>query len=139
LEKHPHIDEDVKSELSQVAGLLGLQQEMPAILKLTKIIENLLKQLLKSDVEFSKWLSTKNKKSATFHDYLEFANQNAIITKEDFHLISSLKQMRNEEAHEMNVIKDRGKLIGSFIAGVSITIGLYNLVKAKAQKQLGHI
>jgi hypothetical protein len=133
LEKHPHIDDDVKNELSQVAVFLGVQQEISAVFKLTKIIENLLKKLLTNDSGFSAWLTSKNRKRTVFNDYLEYASEQKIITKEDFHFISILKNMRNEEAHDLNVIKDKAKLLGAFIAGVSTTMGLYNLVKAKAK------
>jgi len=132
LAKHPHIDEDVKIELQSIALLLGLQQEAVAILKLAKIIENLLKRLYKTDSAFREWLKAKNKKRAFFADYLDHAHEQKVISKEDYHLISILKVIRNEEAHEMNVVKDRAKMVGCFMAGISVTIELYNQMKKRA-------
>lgn len=136
IETHPHIDVDVKNELEQIAILIGVQQESKAILGLAKIIENLLKKLLKSDPKFKEFLKTRHKKRGTFADHLDFANECGIINKEDFHLISVLKLIRNEEAHELNVIKDKAKLVGCFISGVSIAITLYNLIKLALPKEI---
>lgn len=129
LARHPHIDEDVKQELSQIALLIGIQQESKAILSLTKIIENLLKNFLKEDTDFKTQLKKKSK--PVFADYLDYAKNSKLISTHDYHLISVLKGMRNEEAHELNVATDRGKLVGCFISGVSVVLTLYNMIKKK--------
>jgi hypothetical protein len=127
--KHPHIDEDIKGELSQIAMLIGIQQETKAILSLAKIIESILKKMFSRDNDFKMFLKSNNKKKAVFADYLDFAKEKKVIATEDYHLISVLKTIRNEEAHELNVIKDRSKLIGCFISGIGVVISLYNLLK----------
>ena len=130
IDKHPHIDEDVKGELKQIAILIGIQQETKAILSLSKIIENLLKKLFKNDKDFKQFIKSKNKKKALFADYLEFAKEKQVIPNDDYHLISIMKSIRNEEAHELNVIKDKSKLVGCFIFGIGVVISLYNLLKS---------
>ncbi len=129
LEKHPHIDEDVKEELKQIALLIGIQQETKAILSLAKIVENLLKKLFKNDTDFKAFVKANKKGRAVFADYLDYAKDQKIIPAEDYHLISVLKTIRNEEAHELNVLKDKAKLVGCFISGIGVVLSLYNLVK----------
>jgi len=107
LDKHPHIDEDVKEELRQDAMLIGIQQETKAILNLAKIVENLLKKLFKDDMLFKAYLKENKKGKPVFADYLDFAKESKVIPTEDYHLISVLKTIRNEEAHELNVVKDK--------------------------------
>ncbi|MBL7720243.1 MAG: hypothetical protein JNL72_15510 [Flavipsychrobacter sp.] len=133
LEQHPDIDEDIKGELSQIASLLGLQQESTAILKIAKIIENLLRKLFKNDTAFKEWVVTNNKKKLVFADYLDFAHVTKVIPKEDYHIISILKLFRNKEAHELNVGRDKGKLVAACITGLTVTFELYNLVARKTQ------
>lgn len=135
LEQNPHIDESVKAELTDIAALLSLQQEASAILKLAKIIENLLKKLFKHDPEFKGWYKNKGgKRSPDFAHFLDFAYDKKMVSKEDYHNISALKSLRNQEAHEMNIAKDKTKLVGFFIAGLIITVELYNLVIINSQK-----
>lgn len=63
----------------------------------------------------------KNRRILTFEDYLEFAKDKTIISKEDCHLISTLKIMRNKEAHELVVTKEKRRLV-CILAGLSITL-----------------
>lgn len=135
LARHPHIDEDVKEELKQIAMLIGIQQETKAILGLAKIVENLLKKLFKNDLDFKSYLKRNKKGKAVFADYLDYAKETKIIPTEDYHLINVLKTIRNEEAHELNVLKDKTKLVGCFISGIGVVISLYNLVKLALFKE----
>jgi len=38
---------------------------------------------------------------------------------EDYHLLSVLKIIRNEEAHQLDVHKDKSKIVAVFISGLS--------------------
>ena len=42
-----------------------------------------------------------------------------------------MRIIRNEEAHELDVQKEKGCLAPGFIAGMAITITLHTLVKAQ--------
>jgi hypothetical protein len=128
IEKYPDIDENISGELSQIAELLKIQQASKAALALAKVIENLLKKLYANDSSF---LESLGKKKPTFHEYLQYALTNGDINKEDFHLVSALKQIRNEEAHDLNVKKERSKLAACVLAGIGMTITLYELVRNK--------
>ena len=74
-------------------------------------------------------------RTPTFEDYLEFAKDKTIISKEDYHLISALKIMRNKESHDLVITKEKGRLVGCILAGLSITLTLHGLIK-KLQKEV---
>lgn len=120
------IDPQVAQELMQISALLEIKQETKAILSLAKIIENLLKQLYKDDPE----LLAKTK-SPGFADYLQYAKDKNVISAEDFHLISVLRIIRNEEAHELNVKKDQSRIAAAFVAGIAFVLTLSSLLRRK--------
>jgi len=120
------IDPQVAQELMQISALLEIKQETKAILSLAKIIEKLLKQLYKDDPELLS--KTKN---PSFADYLQYAKDKNVISAEDFHLISVLRIIRNEEAHELNVKKDQSRTAAAFVAGFSFVLTLSRLVRGK--------
>lgn len=129
IENNPEIDPSVSNELGQIAALIEIKQETKALMALAKIIENLLKQLYKGD-EKLKEIATENKrKNPSFADYLELARLNGIISSEDYHLISVLKIIRNEEAHELNVQKEQSRIIVTFITGFATILTLTKMIK----------
>lgn len=134
ISNNPDIEEGMCNELGSIAALIEIKEETKAILGLAKIIESLLKKIYKGSQPLKNHLSSVNKKTATFHDYLELAVKENVISKEDYHLVSILKIIRNEEAHELNVKKEKGKLLACFITGLTITLSLHNLIKHKTQK-----
>jgi len=130
IENNPEIDSSVSNELGQIAALIEIKQETKALMALAKIIENLLKQLYKGD-EKLKEIATENKrKNPSFADYLELARLNGIISSEDYHLISVLKIIRNEEAHELNVQKEQSRIIVTFITGFATILTLTKMIKS---------
>ena len=134
IENNVDIEEEVKAELVNIAALIEIKQESKAVFTLAKIIENLLKRLYKGDEELKAKVKSKNRKTATFEDYLEFARDKNVISKEDYHLIAALKIMRNKEAHDLVATKEKGRLIGCILAGLSITLTLHRLV-SKLKKE----
>ncbi|MDW3209523.1 MAG: hypothetical protein R8N23_06645 [Reichenbachiella sp.] len=117
------LDNDIKNELISISALIDIKQETKALAALAKVIENLLKKLYKNDSGFKEFLTVKNGKPV-FHNYLEYANKQGLISNEDFHLISLLKIIRNQEAHEVNVKKEPSKIIAAFISGISLIMVL---------------
>lgn len=132
IQNHKEVDPQIAGELGQIIGLLEIKQDTTAVLKLAKIIENLLKELFQADQEFRTFIKTTGRKKPVFTDYLDFAKEKRLFTNEDFHLLSVLKIIRNEEAHELNVKKDKSRIIAAFIAGMSLIIGLCKLLKKKS-------
>jgi hypothetical protein len=128
------IDPKISNEIAQIVGLLEIKQSTTAVLKLAKIIENLLIELYAGDNGLKDFLKNRNHKNPTFADYIEFARIRNIITGEDYHMLSVLKIIRNEEAHELDVKKEKFSLIAAFITGVRIVFGLSGLIHEKALK-----
>jgi hypothetical protein len=124
----------VVGELEQILKLIESKQEPKAILSLAKIIENLLKDLYKADPEF-KAFPKLAKTRVVFADYIEFAKHKKIINNEDYHLLSVLKIIRNEEAHELDVKKEKSRIVACFLAGISFIILLYKLISEKNIKE----
>lgn len=129
IESNSELDEDVKHELAEAAALLEIKQESKAVLTLAKIIESLLIKLYKKDEKFKVFQVNRGKKHSTFHDYLEFAKDEKIISIEDYHYISALKYQRNKEAHELIPFKEKAKLVGCFLAGLTVTISLQKIIR----------
>jgi hypothetical protein len=97
---------------------------------MAKVIENLLKKIYKNDAGFKVRMG---KKRPTFEDYLNYANEHKLISKEDFHHISIIKIYRNEEAHELDVKKEKSKVFSSMMSGFSIISTLCGIVPALAK------
>jgi len=125
------IDPKIKSEIGQILGMMEINQDVKGLLSLAKIIENLMKKLYKDDVEFKQFVKNKNIKKPNFQEYLDFALMKNALGKDDYHLVSVLKSIRNEEAHELDVQKDKFKIIIAFTAGISFIVSLYKLIRLK--------
>lgn len=130
IENNPEIDPSVSNELGQIAALIEIKQEIKALMALAKIIENLLKQLYKGDEKLKEIANENKRKNPSFADYLELARLNGIISSEDYHLISVLKIIRNEEAHELNVKKEQSRIIVTFITGFATILTLTKMIKS---------
>src|SRR5579875_3372328 len=117
IQNNQEVEPKVANELSQIAALLDIKQDTTAIVKLAKIIENLLKELYKGNPALKEVASKNGRKSAVFTDYLECAKNERLITTEDWHLLSVMKIIRNEEAHELDIKKEKSKVFAAFISG----------------------
>ena len=123
------VNPKVANELAQIVTLLGVKQDASAILKLKKVIDNLLKELFKDDPVLLELAKANKRKAPSFSDYLEHAKNKKIITMEDYHLLSIVKSIRNEEAHELDIQKHKSKILVALITGVSLAMSLCRLLK----------
>jgi len=121
----------ISAELTKIAAFIEIKQEESAVFNLAKIIENLLAELYKNDTILKEAVKEKKRKDPTFEDYLEYANKKGVITKEDYHLISVAKTIRNKEAHELGVKKERSRIAAVLIAGFSVILCLCALLDEK--------
>jgi hypothetical protein len=64
-------------------------------------------------------------------DLLELALVDKVMSKEDYHLISVAKIIRDEEAHDLNVEKEKSRILSSFISCIAIILTLCKLAKTK--------
>ncbi len=131
IQNNHEIAPQIANELGQIAALLEIKQDTTAVFKLAKIIENLLKQLYKGNLKLKEVAKKNGRKIPVFNDYLEHAKDENVITTEDWHLLSVMKIIRNEEAHEIDVKKERTRILASFISGMGIILGLCKMLKKK--------
>ncbi len=126
IQNNQDIDPAVVQELMNISALLEIKQDTKALFGLAKIIERLLKELYQDDPDLQA-----QKKNLSFSDYLQHALDKNVISKEDFHLISVLRIIRNEEAHEINVHKEQSRVMAAFVAGTSFVLVLSRLIRNK--------
>ncbi|MBN1617891.1 hypothetical protein JW887_00935 [Candidatus Dojkabacteria bacterium] len=131
MQNEKEVDPRIANELGQMIALLEIKQDTSAIFKLAKILENLLKELYKNDKELRILAESNGRKNPAFADYLQHAKNNKLISSEDFHLLSVLKIIRNEEAHDLDVHKERSRILAAFVAGIGLVLSLCAILKKK--------
>lgn len=117
------------NEITQIIALLNINQDTTALLKLAKVVENLLKELYTDDPELKEKLKAQKRRKAQFADLLDHARDRQVITAEDYHLLAVLKGIRNDEAHELGVKKEFTRMAAAFVAGVGTVMSLCKLLK----------
>lgn len=129
IEQNKTVDPALAHEITQIITLLSVQQDATALMKLAKVIENLLKELYEKDEEFLAKMKETKRRKPVFADYLDYAYAQNVVSKEDYHLLSVLREIRNEEAHENGVRKEVTRMAAAFVAGVSTAILLCKKLK----------
>lgn len=125
------VDPEVSNELSQIAALIEIKQDTKAILSMVKIVENLLIKIYDCDQRLNETATKNGRKRPAFMDHLELALADKIMSKEDYHLVSVAKIIRDDEAHELNVEKEKSRLLSSFISCIGLILALCKIVKKK--------
>jgi len=118
-EKYTGIQDNVSIELKTIISLIENGNEEIAIEKLTKIIENLLK-----DKYVEEGYANSKKDCPKLYTLLQKAYQFKWISKAKLNVSCFLKDIRNTEAHELAVKFPKNWKYISFLAGIEI---LYNL------------
>lgn len=129
VEQNKSVDPALANELTQIISLLNIRQDITALMKLAKIIENLLVELYCKDAELKEKVKADNRRKIVFADYLEHAKVKGIISKEDYHLVAMLKEIRNEEAHQLGVVKEVTRAAAALVAGIGVIMSLCRLLK----------
>lgn len=129
IEQNKTVNPSLANELTQIITLLNVRQDTTALMKLAKVIENLLKEFYGKDEEFLAKVKAQKRRKPVFADYLDHAHAMKIISKEDFHLLSVLREIRNEEAHENGVRKEVTRMAAAFVAGVGVVMMLCKKLK----------
>lgn len=129
VEQNKSVDPALANELTQIITLLNIKQDATALMKLAKVIENLLLELYGKDEELKAKVKARNRKKVVFADYLEHAKEKGLIGKEDFHLIAVLKEIRNDEAHKLGVVKEVTRAAAALVAGIGFVMSLCRLLK----------
>ena len=129
IDQNKTVNPALANELTQIITLLNVNQDTTALMKLAKVIENLLKELYEKDEEFLGKMKEQNRKKPVFADYLDYAHAKKVVSKEDYHLLSVLRAIRNEEAHENGVAKEVTRMAAAFVAGVGVVMMLCKRLK----------
>ncbi len=131
IENNLEVEPKIANELTQISALIEIKQDNSAVLKLAKIIENLLIELYKGDSKVKEIAKLNNRKNPVFADYIEHGRNEKIISSEDYHQLSVLKIIRNEEAHQLDIKKDKSRIVTPFICGVGLILALCRMLKKK--------
>lgn len=129
IERTQSTDPNVSKELASIVALLNIKQEPTALLKLAKVIENLLAELFDKDERAKEIAKADGRRKPVFADHLELAKERKLIDQDDYHLLSMLKGMRNDEAHKLNVRKEASRFLAAMIAGIMFIMTLCKLLK----------
>lgn len=121
IDTYRDIDIKVSNELTAAMALIDAKQPTKAAFSLAKIVENLLKEKYQEDEGFKRFLG---RRRVNFHEYLEYAKDDKLIEKEEFHFAKGLKEIRNEEGHELDVTKTDSFLHTAFFASIGLILKL---------------
>jgi len=121
IDEYKDVDEKVTTELLSVTNLLEMKEETKAIMSLAKIIEDLLKKIYKDDDDL--------RRNPRFVDLINHAKDKNLIENDEFHFLNGVRQIRNQEAHEVGVKKNSNIISSSLLIGVSMIFKLGKTVK----------
>lgn len=119
IENYQNIDEEIRNELISANALMEIKQDSKATLSLVKIIENLFKKIYNNNEEFN----AKYSKSKVLDNYIEFAKEKEHLTKDEYHFMKGVKELRNKEAHKPGV------KLSELLGATAILIGLQLIFK----------
>jgi len=127
IDTYKGIDSKVSNELTAAMALIEAKQPTKAAFSLAKIVENLLQEKYSQNGDFKEYVKKKNngkKRNAVFNDYLDYAKQEKLIESDEFHFAKGLKEIRNQEGHELDVKKQDNWLATAFFTGIGLIMKL---------------
>jgi uncharacterized coiled-coil protein SlyX len=122
IKKYQNIDTDVTTELITASSLIEIKSYTKAITILIKIIENLLKEKYSKDKSFIDKMIKKGKKYPALIDYIEYAKEKKLLTVEEYHFANGLREIRNEETHELNPKQSQFMTSSAFLSAIGIIL-----------------
>lgn len=127
IDTYKSIDSKVSNELTAAMALIEAKQPTKAAFSLAKIVENLLEEKYSQNGEFKEFIKKKNngkKRNPVFNDYLEYAKDQKLIEQDEFHFAKGLKEIRNQEGHELDVKKHENWIATAFFTGIGLIMKL---------------
>ena len=134
INRYKKIDPDVSNELMAASSLIKIKEYPKAIFTLTKIIENLLREKYLKSEAFVSWKKTNRRNNPVFGDFIEFAKAEKFISKDEYHFAKGLKELRNEEAHELNITKNNLITSSAFLLSIGFILKLCKKVRKRKVK-----
>jgi hypothetical protein len=134
IDTYKGIDKKVSNELTAAMALIEAKQPTKAAFSLAKIVENLLEEKYSQNGEFKEFVKSKNKgkkRNPVFNDYLEYAKNQHHIGTDEFHFAKGLKEIRNQEGHELDVKKQDSWLATAFFTGIGLIMKLGENIATK--------
>lgn len=116
-EKAKTLDTLVHVELSSVIQQVNTGHNEKAVKDLAKIIENVLKMKAQKEAEF--------KDQPTLNNLIKFASVKQWLPAEDVAVAHSLRNLRNEESHDLAVKKPLHEMGFLLFAGIKLINRLY--------------
>jgi hypothetical protein len=120
VERYNNVDDNVRQELITASSLIEIKQYPKAIGVLTKIIENLLKEKYLDDDAFKEKM--KKKSFPVLKDFLDHAKDDKFLSPEEFHFANGLREIRNEDAHDLNTRKSKLLTSSAFLSAVDLIL-----------------
>ncbi len=118
--RYNNVDNDVRQELMTASSLIEIKEYPKAIGVLTKIIENLLKEKYSDDLAFKDKM--KKKTFPALKDYLEHAKDDKFLSPDEFHFANGLREIRNDDAHDLNPKKSKLLTSSAFLSAVDLIL-----------------
>lgn len=115
IQHYKGIDTDISEELIRILKMVENGQQSEAILKLTKVVENILKdKFVKENIYDSKH------KCPSLFEMVKQAFSRNWITKREEKFIDLIRDPRNEEAHSLNVVFNPNEFFIYLLSGIEI-------------------
>jgi len=119
IDRDHRMEEGVKSELMQAFILIQSKMVSKALFAMGKIIENSLKTIFGTDAKFKE-----KYKGNRFVDLIQFAKDSGVLDRDEFHFTNGIRELRNSEAHQLDVKKDSSWEVNSVILATTIIMKL---------------
>lgn len=132
IEKYQIKDNKIAIELESVIKLIESGEYEKAVMSIAKIIENILKKKFEKDKEFNAHLINQDgkKRRAVFNEFIEYAKKIKLFSKAESQFALGLKELRNEEAHELAVKRKANFNLGSILTAIELVIKCDNRLAA---------
>lgn len=115
IEHYQGIDSEISSELIRILRMVEGKQQSEAIMKLAKVVENILKEkFVKEKVYESKH------KCPSLFELVKQAFHNKWISTREQKFIELIREPRNEEAHSLNVVFNPNEFFIYLLSGIEI-------------------
>lgn len=117
-------DKKVSEEIKKVLTLINNKMMPEALFKLVKILDNILENSYSETDEYKEWQTKNKEKTNLIYSILNFIKHKKIINHEEFHTVALVKELRNKEAHELNVELSKPEMQFAFNRVISLILKL---------------
>ena len=116
IQYYQDINQDISEELTLSNLYLEMNRGIQAVFSLTKVIENVLKTLASNDNRFQKRFG----RNTRLVNLITYAEEQKLISKEEFHFLNGIRGIRNKVAHEINPKFDKNFIHGGLLSAIAI-------------------